>query len=394
MPIPDSNQPLTTMTPLNTQLKPIFTLEPTSLKRWTVQDYHLMSELGILDSNERTELIAGQITLMTAKGTPHVTALRLLATALDELLAEQSVFVSTQDPIQLDDLTEIKTSVCIDFFSLEKFLNIDPCIFQKILQLITRINIQKNISIQTSGNFFFQYFDCLGKNTALIKKGYLQQNRIQLYFDYEGNGFLRILKLDANFLIEYINSLFEDNDTRLSSDDYRDLGFIWEIVGIETQLIKVFDLIIPKYPYIGILSHFCNIFFRRVDVKHNLKVDKFIIKYTKKYNNCSDKMNVIIDIVRNSKNQLYDQVLLYFISLNQDVKIFSKIYWRGNGSSVTGDETHGDIEAADWRKILSIVEKSAVGFKLIPIKKYLNDRVESSLRRADGERKQKFLGRR
>ena len=87
------------MTSLNNQLKPTLTLEPSSLKRWTVQDYHCMSELGILDSNERTELIAGQITLMTAKGTPHVTA-------LDEFLAEQSVFVSIQDPIQMDDFSE------------------------------------------------------------------------------------------------------------------------------------------------------------------------------------------------------------------------------------------------------------------------------------------------
>ena len=94
------------MTPLNSQLQPTITLEPSSLKRWTVQDYHCMSELGILDPNERTELIAGQITLMAAKGTHHATALRLLATALDELFAAQSVFVSTQDPIQLDDFSE------------------------------------------------------------------------------------------------------------------------------------------------------------------------------------------------------------------------------------------------------------------------------------------------
>jgi len=101
------------MTPLNTQFKPTLTLEPTSLKHWTVQDYHRMSELGILDEDERTELIAGQITLMAAKGTPHVTALRLLATALDELLADHSVFVITQDPIQLDDFSEPEPDLVI-----------------------------------------------------------------------------------------------------------------------------------------------------------------------------------------------------------------------------------------------------------------------------------------
>jgi len=80
-------------------------LESTSLKRWTVKDYHRMGELGILDSNERTELIAGQIILMAAKGTPHVTALQLLANALRDQVSSAAL-IRTQDPIQLDDFSE------------------------------------------------------------------------------------------------------------------------------------------------------------------------------------------------------------------------------------------------------------------------------------------------
>jgi hypothetical protein len=37
---------MTAIAPLSTLT---FTLDPNSLKRWTVQDYHHMSELGILD---------------------------------------------------------------------------------------------------------------------------------------------------------------------------------------------------------------------------------------------------------------------------------------------------------------------------------------------------------
>lgn len=77
-----------------------------ALKQWTVEDYHRMAELGLLDPRERTELLAGQITLMAAKGTPHVTTLRLLAAQLDSILANEPVFISTQDPIQLDDRSE------------------------------------------------------------------------------------------------------------------------------------------------------------------------------------------------------------------------------------------------------------------------------------------------
>ncbi len=84
-----------------------------NLKSWTVQDYHRMNELEIIDPNERTELIAGQITIMVAKGTPHVLALRVLASELEALLVNQPVFVSTQDPIHLDDFSEPEPDLAI-----------------------------------------------------------------------------------------------------------------------------------------------------------------------------------------------------------------------------------------------------------------------------------------
>ncbi len=88
-------------------------VEPTSLERWTVDAYHQMSALGILETGERTELIAGQITVMTAKGTPHVSALRLLATHLDAFLLDRPFFAITQDPIHLDDLSEPEPDLAV-----------------------------------------------------------------------------------------------------------------------------------------------------------------------------------------------------------------------------------------------------------------------------------------
>ena len=49
------------------------------------------------------------------------------------------------------------------------------------------------------------------------------------------------------------------------------------------------------------------------------------------------------------------------------------------------------MPASDWRNILSIVEKSDLGIKLIPIKKYLNSQIENALRYADWEIKRKFI---
>jgi Uma2 family endonuclease len=96
----------------------VITIEPANLKRWTVQDYHRMSELGLL-SGERTELIAGQITIMAVKGTPHVTSLHLLANVLRggthpaRNRLGTSALVRTQDPIHLDDFSEPEPDLVI-----------------------------------------------------------------------------------------------------------------------------------------------------------------------------------------------------------------------------------------------------------------------------------------
>lgn len=87
-------------------------LETTRLKRWTVDDYHRMDELGILDASERTELLSGQITLMAAKGTPHVTSLHLLANAVRAQL-DETALVRTQDPIQLDNFSEPEPDLAV-----------------------------------------------------------------------------------------------------------------------------------------------------------------------------------------------------------------------------------------------------------------------------------------
>jgi Uma2 family endonuclease len=115
------------MTTLNKPVNPTFTLEPNALKRWTVEDYHRMGALGMIHADERTELIAGQVLFMEAKGTPHVTALRLLAIALDALLADSPFFISTQDPIQLDDFSEPEPDCAIVQGSILDYVDRHPC---------------------------------------------------------------------------------------------------------------------------------------------------------------------------------------------------------------------------------------------------------------------------
>ncbi len=73
-----------------------------TLRLWTVDEYYRMVETGILDSQERVELVEGQVIRMAAKGIAHVISVRPTQKLLEKLLGKQ-VLVWTQDPIQLNN---------------------------------------------------------------------------------------------------------------------------------------------------------------------------------------------------------------------------------------------------------------------------------------------------
>ena len=305
---------------------------------------------------------------------------------LDEALLDEN-FVSAL----INTVSSMQGSNTIHFDRLQRFLSVEPNLFQIILEKMVQKN-DEGAKLSVWMDFFSTHFENLGDNIDLIKKAYIQQDKIQNHFDYEGKGLLNILEKDPQFLMEYIDSLCSDGQYRLSGDQRR-LGIVWKVANIEAIIENVFELIIKKEPYFGILDHFCNSFFRNIPEGSLENAKVFLKEYVRKNHEDYQKMNVIVDIVRHSMKEMFDEILLLFLSLSQKREIFEKILWRGSGTSGSGDVILADIEMADWKNILSIVEKSNIGIKLIPIRKYLNERIESCLRSGDWERKRRFLER-
>jgi hypothetical protein len=287
----------------------------------------------------------------------------------------------------LNTINEIEESITIHFDRFLRYLKLEPNLFQGILKAIYKKNNDGKIKVQTWMDFFGEYFDYLGDDISLIKLAYIQQYLIHDHFDYKGKGFLKILKKNPPFLTEFTKSLLNIR----SIGDHKDMSFIWNIDHIEAQLIEVFDLYIENERFYGILEHSCNAFFRNLNGILKDRADKFLIDYVTNNNGDFKKINVVVDIARHTRKDMFESLFLLYISLNQDVDAFKRIWWIGNGGSYSGDVIIGDICATDWRNILDIVGKSGVGIKLIPIKKYINDRIESELRSGDIERQSRFL---
>ena len=78
----------------------------------TVQEYHRMAEIGILEADERVELLAGQIVKMAAKGTAHGAAVKRTEKLLENRL-EQRILVRLQDPVRLNDYSEPEPDIAV-----------------------------------------------------------------------------------------------------------------------------------------------------------------------------------------------------------------------------------------------------------------------------------------
>lgn len=76
------------------------------LKRlFTVKEYHQMVDAGILNEDDRVELIAGEIIRMSPIGRRHAACVKCLNKLLSQRLGDRAL-VSVQDPVQLDNYSE------------------------------------------------------------------------------------------------------------------------------------------------------------------------------------------------------------------------------------------------------------------------------------------------
>ncbi|MBV6625299.1 MAG: Uma2 family endonuclease [Rivularia sp. (in: Bacteria)] len=81
-------------------------------RKFTVEQFHKMAESGILNEDDRVELIRGEIIEMAAIGTKHAACVRRLDNVLPRKLGDR-VIISVQNPVGLDDISEPQPDVVL-----------------------------------------------------------------------------------------------------------------------------------------------------------------------------------------------------------------------------------------------------------------------------------------
>lgn len=275
--------------------------------------------------------------------------------------------------------------------SLERFFEIEPSLLEELLRIIVaKTEKGQSVFIQQT-SFHNICTKLLETDIELVKKIYLHQYLIQSNFDCNRNILFTILVKEPAFLITFTNYVYTNN-TKKYEFRYDSMNFIWQINNIEIILEEVFDIIDKIQPYY-LNDDYCNSFFCNIPDEFKKRAEEFLVSYCARNYNNTNKINIVVDIARNTFKELYDKIILLFISLTQDEDLFSKVYWCLNDGMYHGDTIIGDIDVANWSHVLSVINRSKQGYKLIPIKNFVNTQIEYSLKSAEQERKRRFVSR-
>lgn len=78
----------------------------------SVEEYHIMAEVGILKKNDRIELIEGEIIKMSPIGSKHSSHVKRINKLLGRLLPDY-IILGVQDPVKLNDFSEPEPDISI-----------------------------------------------------------------------------------------------------------------------------------------------------------------------------------------------------------------------------------------------------------------------------------------
>jgi Uma2 family endonuclease len=108
------------------------TMTAVTPKRFTIDEYHRLIELGFFNECDRIELIRGELMQMVSKGTPHTVCGSILCHQLDRLLGDRAA-IRGQDPITLPNNSEPEPDVVIAKGEHENYLPHHPYIEDIVL---------------------------------------------------------------------------------------------------------------------------------------------------------------------------------------------------------------------------------------------------------------------
>lgn len=284
-------------------------------------------------------------------------------------------------------IESLDSRVNFSFSWLRKFRKFSDSIFTDFLKIIYNKKIQ-NIDIYIYDEFVAEFAFEFKAERKILEQLYLFEAGLQRGdFDYNKKGLRELLNSNKEFIFDYVKLFYYNG--KLMNIHVDNVSFIWEVLD-DSDLERLFDDIVANTVQIGIGEDEVDMFFHNISESNNISALSFLRKMIVKRSTDIRFVNSVIRIVRLYFSDQFESFLFLYLENNKDVEDFSQVYWRGNGGTYAGNVSIGNIQANEWLSISRMLGKVKNQLDLIPIKKYLKQRIEDSLEYAEHEKERRF----
>jgi len=230
---------------------------------------------------------------------------------------------------ELFKLYETASLLMQDFEYLEKYAHLDEQIIIKVIKIVWQRVKNSNFPFSF---FYLLYGELLDKldeifaaDLDLLKQIYFYQQTIENYEDYDRKVFKKIYETDANFVVEYLEFLYEQDSFLSVSDENRDYSFIWESEDFEKQMRRALDFGYEHQKTYSRLRNYVKIYFGKSENEDvNRKIKDFLKRYVRENTAATEKIEFIFELIADTPH-LHGEIkdfLALFLENNKNFEDF------------------------------------------------------------------------
>lgn len=261
------------------------------------------------------------------------------------------------------------------FSNLDKYLEYNEKLYQDLIPIIID-KIEEGYHIGTFRGFPKIMIDSLDQKIESLKRLYYLQDLSDNLFDFQGETFAEICKVQPVFLKEYFEFIYNVPKHKRPPRESRDhFNFIWTNPDLRNKLNEVLDFIIEKEPYYGISDHKAGDLFKNLKAENKEIAITSLRKYMLDNSYNTKRLNAVMDIIhKNFPNEVSSFLKVHLIK-NKSLEVFKNVRWIVSQAIWSGDTNPELVRASRWGKVLEFVNEMKDDIQLFPIKNYIKEEI-------------------
>jgi len=282
---------------------------------------------------------------------------------------------------------------------LEKYQQIDPDIFAKITRILLKRANETNLLASPLEHLFNPYSDLFGKwydlysaDVSLVYESYIAAYRSGQHLDHSGEALDRLSIEKKDFLLQFIDLIFELEKWPSSHTDIPKLEFLW---GRENYLEQIEQLAFYILNKERDSDYFHDNIFKRVFYKEQghaeelLGKQKLFFSYTLERNAGNSRyICFIFSVISIMGDNFKRELISFLVERNKDFSLFKKIEIEPSSRSYSGSLVP---YLEDEKKYLLSLLPLLGSADLLEHKHYIEKQIENKIEYIESEKKRDFL---